>query len=141
MAKRNSSSIGLDILAYAPTEFFHCQHCELVWQQVGLGDRFRAERRQSGLLPRELAAEYARISDWIYDAFGRYDDRLTIRLIDAVSLEGIWKALRHRTRRFPAFIFSDGERISGFDRPRLDAALAARVEARAEATQGVHARP
>lgn len=114
----------LQILAYAPTEFFHCQHCEVVWKQIGLGDRMHEEQRASGLLPPDLTSEYQAISDWVVDAAGRYGERLSIQLIDAVSLEGVWKALRYRLRRFPAFIIGDQKPIAGFDRARLDAELA-----------------
>jgi hypothetical protein len=127
MKKQQTQPVEIQILAYAPTEFFHCQHCELVWQQVGIGDRFRAERRAAGLLPPDLAAVYRDIADWAFDALARYGGRLSVRPVDAVSLEGVWKSLRYRVRRFPAFLFADGERVVGFDRARLDAALAARL--------------
>jgi hypothetical protein len=127
MKKQQAQPVEIQILAYAPTEFFHCQHCEIVWQQVGIGDRFRAERREAGLLPPDLAATYSDIADWVFDAVARYGGRLSIKPVDAVSLEGVWKSLRYRVRRFPAFLFADGERVIGFDRARLDAALAARL--------------
>ncbi len=47
----------VEILTYAPTQFYHCQHCEVVWEQVGLGKTVRAEQRKSGL-PADLQAEY-----------------------------------------------------------------------------------
>lgn len=116
----------IEILAYAPTEFYHCQHCEVVWGQIGLGQRIHAEERQS-TLPPDLQAEYAAISDWVRRAFDRYGERLTVRVVDAASLEGFFKAIRYRARRFPAFIFDRRERVVGFDRGRLDAALANRL--------------
>jgi hypothetical protein len=128
MVVQDRATINLNIVAYAPTEFFHCQHCEFVWKQAGIGARFHAEQRGSGLLPPDLAADYAAISDWVADAIARCGDRLSITLIDAVSIEGIWKCVRYRLRRFPAFLFGDGERILGFDRERLDAALARRLD-------------
>jgi len=137
MEKHQAQPVEIQILAYAPTEFFHCQHCELVWQQVGIGDRFRAERRSSGLLPPDLAAQYTEISDWAGDAFAHSDGRLIIKAVDVVSLEGVWKALRHRVRRFPAFLFDDGERVVGFDRARLDAALARRLGSTTEEKEAV----
>ena len=48
-------------------------------------------------------------------------DRVT--LVDVASLEGVFKAVRHRARRFPAFIVNGTERIVGFDRAKLDSAL------------------
>jgi hypothetical protein len=120
-------SAQVEILAYAPTEFYHCQHCEIVWGHLGLGDRLHAEERKSAL-PADLQAEYAAISDWALHAFDRYGNRLTVKVIDAASIEGLYKAVRHRTRRFPSFIIDGRERIVGFDRQRLDSLLADRLE-------------
>ncbi len=122
-------SAQVEILAYAPTEFYHCQHCEIVWGHLGLGDRLHAEQRKSSL-PADLQAEYAAISDWAQRAFDRYGDRLTVKVVDAASIEGLYKAVRHRARRFPSFIIDGQERIIGFDRERLDSLLADRLEGR-----------
>ena len=116
-------SVRLEILAYAPTEFYHCQHCEVVWDSIGFGKRIRAEQR-SQALPSDLSAEYTAIADWVGDAHARYGDDLQVRVIDVASIEGVVKAIRHRARRFPAFVLDGSERIIGFDRQRLDAALA-----------------
>ena len=112
----------VEILTYTPTEFYHCQHCEVVWDQVGLGPRIRAEQRGSGLPP-DLQAEYEAISEWVGDAARRYGERLQVSVVDVASVEGVFKALKHRARRFPAFIVDGKERVVGFDRDKLDSAL------------------
>lgn len=122
-----SEPVRLEVLAYAPTEFFHCQHCEVVWNQIGLGQRWRADQRSAGQLPPDLQAEYAAISDWILDVSERYAGRLRVTIVDAASIEGFWKALRHRIRRFPSFVFDGNRRLTSFDRVRLDAELATRL--------------
>lgn len=116
----------VEILTYAPTEFYHCQHCEIVWDSVGWGQHIRAEQRQTGL-PSDLQAEYTAIADWVADAHRRYGDVLNVKVVDVASIEGVFKAIRYRARRFPAFVLDGGERIIGFDRQRLDAALAQRL--------------
>jgi hypothetical protein len=116
----------IEILAYAPTEFYHCQHCEVVWDHLGLGERLHREQRASAL-PDDLQAEYAAISHWVGRAADRYGNRLTVKVIDAASIEGLFKAIRYRTRRFPAFIVDGKEPIVGFDEARLDAALVQRL--------------
>ena len=119
-------SMRLEILAYAPTEFYHCQHCELVWDSVGFGKRIRAEQR-SQALPSDLTAEYTAIADWVGEVHARYGDQLEVKVVDVASVEGLVKSIRHRARRFPAFVLDGSERIIGFDRQRLDAALAQRL--------------
>jgi hypothetical protein len=115
--------VQVEILTYAPTEFYHCQHCEVVWDQVGLGRSIRADQRGVGLPP-DLQQEYEAISDWVDSAHRRYGEHLQVKLVDVASLEGVFKALRHRARRFPAFIVNGTERIVGFDPAKLDSALA-----------------
>ena len=97
-----------------------------MWGHIGLGERLHREQRASAL-PEDLQAEYAAISDWVRRAFDRYQDRLSVKVIDAASIEGLIKSIRHRARRFPAFIIDGHDRIIGFDPSRLDAALAQRL--------------
>jgi hypothetical protein len=118
--------VQVEILTYAPTEFYHCQHCEVVWHSIGFGQRIRAEQRSAGL-PDDLQAEYSAIADWVAAAHARYGDQLRVKVVDVASVEGVFKAIRHRARRFPAFVVDGSERIIGFDRQRLDAALAQRL--------------
>ncbi len=113
----------IEIITYAPTEFYHCQHCEIVWNHLDFGQKLHAEQR-SAPLPADLQAEYSAISHWAQAAFQRYGERLTIKVIDAVSIEGFFKSLRHRTRHFPVFIVNGTERINGFVLAELDRALA-----------------
>jgi hypothetical protein len=116
----------VEVLTYAPTEFYHCQHCELVWDGVGLGRPIRAEQRAAGLPP-DLQTDYQALADWVADARRRYGERLQVRVVDVASVQGVIAAIRHRVRRFPAFIVDGRERIIGFDRARLEAALAERL--------------
>lgn len=116
----------VEILTYAPTEFYHCQHCEVVWDSVGFGQRVRAEQRRAGL-PADLQAEFTAIADWAASAHERYGDRLRIKVVDVASVEGVIASLRHRARRFPAFVVDGKERILGFDPERLDAAIERRL--------------
>jgi hypothetical protein len=115
--------VQVEVLAYAPTEFYHCGHCEIVWQGVGLGQRIREDQRNTALPP-DLQAEYEAIAEWLAQASQQYGRRLHVTVVDAASVEGVIKALRYRTRRFPTFIVDGNEQIVGFQRERLDAALA-----------------
>jgi hypothetical protein len=91
----------VDVIAYAPTAFFHCQHCEVTFQQLGIGARMRQiEAAES--LPPNLQLEYLDLSDWIHQLRDRHADRVALRVIDATSLPGVWTSLRHRVRSYPA---------------------------------------
>ncbi len=100
--------LQVEIVTYAPTEFFHCLHCELVLRESGVGAPIHAEQRASALPP-ELAAEYGDVARWAAELRACYGDRISFRVVDVASLEGFAKVLRHRLRRFPAFLI-DGVR-------------------------------
>lgn len=95
--------VKVQVITYAPTAFYHCQHCELAFQEMGLGDRFRRDEAR-GALPEDLKREYQAVSDWIHDIIHRFGHRIHLRLIDAASIEGFVKSLVHRARRYPAVV-------------------------------------
>jgi hypothetical protein len=101
----------IEIVAYAPSEFFHCMHCEFVWGAAGVGRAIHAEQRASSL-PSDLAEQYDRIGQWVQGLVERHGAKLDLRIVDAASPEGLFKALRHRLWRFPAVIV-DGKAYSG----------------------------
>jgi len=109
--------IRVEVLAYAPTAFFHCRHCELVWQQTGTGRALRQEQLASSL-PDDLMRQYQQISDWVLKMAETYGSRLQFKVIDAASLEGWFKSLRYRVRRYPAVIVGGRTKFLGPDLQR-----------------------
>ncbi len=92
---------SVEIVAYAPTAFYHCAHCEIVWQETGFSDGVRREQAAAALPP-DLLQDYQRISDWVHGLHDAYGDGLVVKVVDAASVEGAWKTLRHGLRRYPA---------------------------------------
>lgn len=124
--------VSVQVVTYAPTVFRHCQHCEVAFEGIGLGERIhRAEAR--GALPDDLAAEYQQVSDWVHALLERHGSRVAISVIDAASIEGVWKSLRHRVRRYPAVIVDGREAHVGSDFEALDQLIDARLAATARA--------
>jgi hypothetical protein len=118
--------LKVEIIAYAPTAFYHCQHCELVWDQTRFSQGVRQEQINSGL-PQDLLHEYAAISDWVRQLFARYCDRVAVKVIDAVSVEGVWKSLRYGVHRYPAIIVDGHDKTIGMDLSLADASVARRL--------------
>jgi hypothetical protein len=117
-----SSPLRVEVITYAPTVFYHCQHCELTFQQMGLGDRLhRKEARDA--LPDDLREEFHALSDWVHRVNERHGERVRMRIVDAASIEGFWKSLRHRAHRYPAVIIGRNHRVIGADVETLDAEL------------------
>jgi hypothetical protein len=104
--------LTVEIITYAPTEFFHCTHCEVVFQQVGVGQKIHAEQREANL-PDDLKAEYGRLSAWVEQLAERHPDEIQFKIVDVASLEGVYKTLRYGLRKFPAVVVGGKEKIVG----------------------------
>ena len=63
------------------------------------------------------------LSEWIREINTLYKHRIRIRVIDAQSPLGIWKQIRHRLFRFPAFIVDRKRTYIGWDYKELEALL------------------
>lgn len=119
--------ITVEVLAYAPVAFFHCRHCEVVWQQAGMSQHFHREQVASSL-PDDLMEEYRKLSDWVRKMSAAYGERITFRVIDAASIEGWLKAVRYRLHSYPAVIVNGKEKIIGCDFERATAAIHQRMQ-------------
>ena len=117
----------VEIITYAPTEFYHCAHCEIVWRDAGLGPKIHAEQRAAAL-PDDLAREYAALGRWAAELLAKHGDRIRLRVVDAASVEGFVKSLRHRLHRYPAFIVG-GQKYVGSDLEQATALVEAQLDA------------
>jgi hypothetical protein len=85
---------------------------EVVFQQVGVGQKIHAEQRQSNL-PADLQAEYGRLSAWVERLAEHHPGQIRFKIVDAASLEGVYKTLRYHLRRFPAVVIGGQEKVVG----------------------------
>jgi hypothetical protein len=126
--------VSVQVITYAPTVFYHCQHCELTFQEMGIGERLR-RREAAEALPEDLTREYQAVSDWVHDLLRRHGGRVRVDVLDAASIRGFLSSLRHRVGRYPAVIVDGREKRIGLDLaaldPLIDRKVAAAVELRA----------
>lgn len=115
-----SLPVRVQVLTYAPTFFFHCSQCEIVFHHVGIGQKIHAEQ-DAAAFPDDLRQEYAGVSDWVRNLVYRFGDRVQVQVVDAASLEGFAKALWYRVRRFPAIVVDGQAAFIGGDFTRADA--------------------
>jgi len=108
----------IEIVAYAPTGFYHCTHCEVVWKETGFSKGLHEEQVQSALPP-DLLQDYQAVSDWAHRLLGEHCDRVLVKVIDAASLEGVWKSARHGLGHYPAVLVG-GRRFIGADFARAE---------------------
>ena len=123
--------VSVQIITRAPTIFSHCQHCELTFQEMGIGERVRREEAGQAL-PEDLAREFQAVSDWVHDLLRRHGGRLRVDVLDAVSIRGVLASLRHRVGRYPAIIIDGREPRIGLDVAALDPLVDRLVAAAAE---------
>lgn len=129
MKAEQSSPLSVQVVTYAPTVFRHCQHCEVAFAGVGLAERMH-RNEAAGALPDDLAADYQRVSDWVHGLLARHGPGVAVTVIDAASVEGVWKSLRHGVRRYPAVIIDKRETAVGGDFAAADAVIDERLGAR-----------
>jgi hypothetical protein len=114
-AKEPAKLVRIEVIAYAPTAFYHCQHCELTLQVIGFGERIRREQLARAL-PEDLIHDYQALSDWARALTEYYCGRVVVKVIDAASVEGFWKSLRYQLRRYPVVIVEGKEKCAWTDR-------------------------
>jgi hypothetical protein len=102
----------VEIIAYAPTAYYHCTHCEVAWQEMGKSNRVHEEQLESSL-PEDLRREYQVVSDWVREMFRIHCDNIVLKVIDAASIEGFYKALKYKARRYPAVIVDGRSKFIG----------------------------
>lgn len=119
--------ITVEVIAYAPTAFYHCTHCEVVWKEVGMGDPVHREQVQNAL-PEDLQRDYQALSTWAQRLVDRECGRVVVKVIDAASVEGFVKSLRYRARRYPTVIVHGESPYVTTDLGAADMEIARRLE-------------
>jgi len=120
--------VSVQVITYAPTTFYHCQHCELAFKEIGIGERLR-RREAAEALPEDLALEFQVVSDWVHRLLERHGAQVRVDVLDAASIRGFVTSLRHRVGRYPAVIV-DGHRAAiGLPFDDIDAMIDRKVAA------------
>jgi hypothetical protein len=123
--------VTVQVIAYAPTMFRHCQHCEVAFAGLGFAEKMhRAEAANA--LPEELLQDFQKVSDWVHSLLERHGDRVKVSVVDVASIEGVWKSLRHGLRRYPAVVLDGQKTLVGTDFAAVDRLIAQRLTAARE---------
>lgn len=117
--------VRLEVLAYMPTDYFHCLHCEQVFGVANVGATVRQEVRST--YPPEILKDAERLAVWLGNLSAQYGEQLHIRVVDPQSMEGFFKSLRYWVRRYPAFIINHRTKYTGWEPAALERLLADRI--------------
>jgi hypothetical protein len=121
--------VTVQVIAYAPTVFRHCQHCEVAFAGLGFAEKMH-KAEAANALPDDLLQEFQQVSDWVHSLLDRYGDRVRVSVVDAASIEGVWKSLRHGVRRYPAVVVAGEKKVVGTDFAPADRLIDQRLAAR-----------
>lgn len=128
--------VFLEVIAPVLTAYSHCQHCEVIFDRAEVAAK--KHRMDLEEYPEDVKRDYARLCDWVAATAERYRGRLQIKITDPQSLEGIWKALRYRVRRYPTFILNGTDKFVGWQEAAVEAALARLIPQPAASPAGAH---
>ncbi|MEW5960183.1 MAG: hypothetical protein AB1801_20865 [Chloroflexota bacterium] len=107
-----SKPLQLEIVAHVLGGMNHCSHCQVFIDGVGVGGQVK--QADLDAYPPEFMADWQRLSNWILALAQRHAGQLVIKVIDAQSPQGLWKALRHGVRQYPTFII-EGKQYRGWE--------------------------
>ena len=106
----------VEIIAYAPTQFYHCKHCEVIWNVSKMpGVETWHDDMLETSIPPEMMQDYRQLSDWVINAAEHYGGRVVFKVVDATTLEGVWKSLRYGVRKYPAIVVEGKSKPLGED--------------------------
>lgn len=109
--------LEVEIVAHVLGSMDHCSHCQVFIDGAGVGGRVKQSDLDS--FPKEWMAEWQQLSDLILALAERHAGQLVIKITDAQSPTGMWKAIRHGVRRYPTFIIG-GEKYHGWDENQIE---------------------
>jgi hypothetical protein len=117
-------SLEVEVVAHVLGSMDHCSHCQVFIDGVGVGGNIK--RTDLDSYPKEWMAEWQRLSDLILDLAKRHAGQLVIKIVDAQSPSGMWKALRYGVRQYPTFIVG-GDKYHGWDEAQIEGLIQAHV--------------
>jgi hypothetical protein len=113
--------LDVEIVAHVTGSMQHCSHCQVFIDGVGVGEKVHNENISS--FPPDFVAEWQNLSDWILEIARAYPGQLVIRVTDAQTPQGLWKALTKGVRKYPTFILDNREKYHGWDKDQLDSLI------------------
>ena len=122
-------TVSIDVVSRVLTAFGHCVRCDPIFLESGVGRKSLGEDFDE--YPPDLKEDSLKLSELLGDLYQLYKHRISIRLIDAQSPLGLYKALVYRFRTCPTFIVEKRDVCKGWDRRRLESLIDKHIRASA----------
>lgn len=114
---------------------FKCSRCAPLVNDLDARKRYLSDCENE--YPEDWKQDIARLGDCLQKISEIYKHRVRIKVIDAQSPLGLWKQLRHRLSRTPAFVVDGRDVCVGWNIDRLEELVDARIT---EASRQIAAR-
>ena len=119
--------ISIEIVSRVLTTYGHCIRCEPIFLESGVGKKLKLEDMDD--YPNDFKEDSLKLSELICELYRTYRHRIRIRIIDAQSIQGIYKSIVHRFREYPTFIIERKDVCCGFDRKKIEDLIDKHVKA------------
>lgn len=119
--------IAIEVVSKVLTSYMDCGQCRLIFDRMGLHRKLQIQDMKE--YPEDLKEELAKLSEWLSDLLYLYKHRIRIRVINAQSILGVYKAIRHRIGEYPCFIVGNRDTYTGWDREELEAIIDTHIRA------------
>jgi len=105
---------------------YGCKNCSIIFDQSRIPQHHRQTCADE--YPEDWRKDLEKLYEWIGNASQLYKHRVQIRLIDAQSPLGIWKQIRHRLSKLPAFVVDRKAVHTGWDTSSLETLIDERIK-------------
>ncbi len=95
--------LTVEVIVRDPGTLHRCIDCEFIWRDLEDSYPTHEEQALANFEP-ERAREFERVAHWVANLMERHPYQIHLRVIDAVSLEGIAKAKQFGVNFHPAVI-------------------------------------
>ncbi len=103
-----------------------CPSCNLVFNTLGLNGKERQSCNEE--YPEDWKEALRYLSNCISEISRLYRHRVRFEVIEAQSPLGLWKQIRHKVFKYPAFIVDGKTTYVGFDCGELGALIDERIK-------------
>ena len=118
--------ISIEVVSNLFTSLGNCRHCDLLFEESGVGPAVQEEDRNA--YPPQFHEEWRKLREIMLELKHLYRHRIDFRLIEADSLLGLYKAVRHRFRKYPTFILDKKDVYSGWEIEKIESLLDMRLQ-------------
>ncbi|HOG17047.1 MAG TPA: hypothetical protein PLB96_06855 [Syntrophales bacterium] len=117
--------VCVEVVSTLFTSLGNCRHCDLLFQESGVGPAVQEDDQNA--YPPQFHEEWKRLREILLELKHLYQHRIDFRLVEADSLLGLYKAVRHRFRKYPTFILDKKDVYTGWNIEKIENLLDARL--------------